>query len=75
MIFFILPLFLLADLTQTPTPFPTSKSGVPSAVEAFLACGFSLLAIFLIVLVLCVKKSSDNEAFGSLQALLVRPDV
>ena len=75
MLIMFYPLLSLAVLSQSATPFPTSKSGVPTPVEAILTCGFGLLAIFIIVIVLCIKKSSDNEAFGSLQALLVRPDV
>lgn len=75
MLLIFLPIFSQAVTTQSATPYPTSKSGVPTPLEAILTCALGLLIIFLIVIVLCIKKSSDNEAFGSLQALLVRPDV
>ncbi|KAK8882481.1 hypothetical protein M9Y10_045123 [Tritrichomonas musculus] len=75
MIVFLLPLLSLSDPSRSATPYPTSKSGVPSPLAAFLTCGIGLLIIFLIVVVLCIKKSTDNEAFGSTQALLVTADV
>lgn len=75
MIIFLLPLFSLSDPTRTSTPYATSKSGVPSPLSVLITCLAGLLIIFLIVVVLCIKKSTDNEAFGSTQALLVRADV
>lgn len=75
MILFLLPLLSLSDPTRSASPYPTSKSGVPSPLSVLLTCLTGLLIIFLIVVVLCIKKSTDNEAFGSTQALLVRADV
>ena len=61
--------------SPTATEGPTSKSGVPPAWAVIVTCLGGLLVIFLIVVVLCIKKSTDNEAFGSTQALLMKPDV
>ena len=75
-------MFLLAFLissvfgsTKSYMPHPTAKSGVPSPSLAGLTCGIAVVIIIFAVSILCIKKTTDNEAFGSRQILLSQPDI
>ena len=61
--------------TKIYSPHPTAKSGVPSPLLAGLTCAIAVVLIVLSVIILCIKKTTDNEAFGSNQMVLNTPDI
>jgi len=72
--YMILPLFLIfansyefqlndAERSYTPqqTPYRTSISGVPSIKTVILTCACAILTILMVVMILCIKQTTETE--------------